>query len=182
VVRSRMPRILVIHGAGMNMRGKVHVDVFGPMTLAGFGIAGYALALRGIRDQPAAKRGAWTMRAIVVAGMLSLLTTGFGETRALALSATPVGELRVEWETVARGERAVVRGYVYNEHQLRAENVRLRIEQLDANARPVATRIAWVIGTIPYRDRGYFEAAVPMAAAAYRVSIESFDRAGCGNG
>ncbi len=28
-----MPRVLVIHGAGMNMRGKVSVDVFGPMTL-----------------------------------------------------------------------------------------------------------------------------------------------------
>jgi 3-dehydroquinate dehydratase II len=26
--------ILVIHGAGMNMRGKVQVDVFGPMTLS----------------------------------------------------------------------------------------------------------------------------------------------------
>ena len=25
--------VLVIHGAGMNMRGKVQVDVFGPMTL-----------------------------------------------------------------------------------------------------------------------------------------------------
>ena len=28
-----MTKILVIHGAGMNMRGKVSVDVFGPMTL-----------------------------------------------------------------------------------------------------------------------------------------------------
>jgi 3-dehydroquinate dehydratase-2 len=28
-----MARVLVIHGAGMNMRGKVQVDVFGPMTL-----------------------------------------------------------------------------------------------------------------------------------------------------
>jgi 3-dehydroquinate dehydratase II len=25
--------VLVIHGAGMNMRGKVQIDVFGPMTL-----------------------------------------------------------------------------------------------------------------------------------------------------
>ena len=52
------------------MRGKVQVDAFGPITLpeyvehirgqsvvAGFGIAGNALALRGIRDQ-LAKRGA----------------------------------------------------------------------------------------------------------------------------
>jgi len=27
-------KVLVIHGAGMNMRGKVQVDVFGPMTLS----------------------------------------------------------------------------------------------------------------------------------------------------
>ena len=28
-----MPKVLVIHGAGMNMRGKAQIDVFGPMTL-----------------------------------------------------------------------------------------------------------------------------------------------------
>ncbi len=28
-----MARILVIHGAGMNMRGKVQLEIFGPMTL-----------------------------------------------------------------------------------------------------------------------------------------------------
>jgi 3-dehydroquinate dehydratase II len=27
-------KVLVIHGAGMNMRGKAQLDVFGPMTLA----------------------------------------------------------------------------------------------------------------------------------------------------
>jgi hypothetical protein len=122
-----------------------------------------------------------SVRAIVVVGVALLVTGGFGGPRALAVSA-PVTELRVEWETVARGERAVVRGYVYNEHQMRVENVRLRIEQLDASAHSVSTRVAWVTGTIPYRDRGYFETAVPAAGAAYRVSVESFDYAGCGNG
>ena len=29
-----MPRVLVVHGAGMNMRGKAQLDVFGPMRLA----------------------------------------------------------------------------------------------------------------------------------------------------
>ena len=28
-----MPKILVIHGAGMNMRGKSQIDIFGPLTL-----------------------------------------------------------------------------------------------------------------------------------------------------
>ena len=28
-----MPRVLIVHGAGMNMRGKAQIDIFGPMTL-----------------------------------------------------------------------------------------------------------------------------------------------------
>lgn len=28
-----MPKILIVHGAGMNMRGKAQIEVFGPMTL-----------------------------------------------------------------------------------------------------------------------------------------------------
>src|SRR3954469_15878000 len=42
-----MPRVLVIHGAGMNMRGKVQVDIFGPMTLPEYDerIRGYAAEL-----------------------------------------------------------------------------------------------------------------------------------------
>lgn len=28
-----MPKVLVIHGAGMNMRGKAQIEVFGPMKL-----------------------------------------------------------------------------------------------------------------------------------------------------
>ena len=28
-----MPKLLVIHGAGMNMRGKMQLDIFGPMLL-----------------------------------------------------------------------------------------------------------------------------------------------------
>lgn len=28
-----MPKVLVVHGAGMNMRGKAQIDIFGPMTL-----------------------------------------------------------------------------------------------------------------------------------------------------
>ena len=42
-----MPKVLVIHGAGMNMRGKVQVDIFGPMTLPQYDdqIRGYAKEL-----------------------------------------------------------------------------------------------------------------------------------------
>ena len=39
-----MAKVLVIHGAGMNMRGKVQTEIFGPMTLPEYDdrIRGYA--------------------------------------------------------------------------------------------------------------------------------------------
>jgi 3-dehydroquinate dehydratase-2 len=42
-----MAKILVIHGAGMNMRGKVQIETFGPMTLPEYDerIRGYASEL-----------------------------------------------------------------------------------------------------------------------------------------
>ncbi len=42
-----MPRVLVVHGAGMNMRGKVQIEIFGPMTLSEYDerIRGYAKEL-----------------------------------------------------------------------------------------------------------------------------------------
>ncbi len=42
-----MAKVLVIHGAGMNMRGKVQIDVFGPKTLSEVEeeISGYAKEL-----------------------------------------------------------------------------------------------------------------------------------------
>jgi 3-dehydroquinate dehydratase-2 len=41
-------KVLVIHGCGMNMRGKVQTDVFGPMTLAQYDehIRAYARELK----------------------------------------------------------------------------------------------------------------------------------------
>jgi len=42
-----MPKVLVVHGAGMNMRGKSQIEVFGPLTLAEYDehIRQYAAAL-----------------------------------------------------------------------------------------------------------------------------------------
>ena len=42
-----MPKVLIVHGAGMNMRGKVQTEIFGPMTLPEYDerIRGYAQEL-----------------------------------------------------------------------------------------------------------------------------------------
>ena len=125
--------------------------------------------------QPAG-RAAVKVLAILVTSVAVLMTAG------LAVASTPITELRVEWETVARGDKTIVRGYVYNAHRMRVERVRIRIEQLDASARPVTSRAAWVPGMLAYGDRGYFETALPTTGATYRVFVESFDRNGCGDG
>jgi hypothetical protein len=114
-------------------------------------------------------------------GAVMLLATG----SALAQGpfVTEASPVRVEWESrTTRGSNVVISGYVYNTREMRLENVRLRVDTVDAASRPVSTRTAYVTGTVPSRDRAYFEVSVPSGGAAYRVTIESFDWAGCGNG
>jgi hypothetical protein len=121
------------------------------------------------------------IRAVLLTTVLVALTTTLGWAQNFTSPGTT--PFRVEWQAAsARGGRAVLRGYVYNQHTMRAENVRLRIEQLDGAARPAPPRFTYVTGTIGTGDRAYFEVGVPAIEANYRVTVESFDRAGCGNG
>jgi hypothetical protein len=93
------------------------------------------------------------------------------------------GPLRVEWEHAAtRSGRPIIRGYVYNRDNRRAENIRLRIEQLDDAAQPIHTTYRYVVGTLATHDRLYFEAPVPAPDRPYRVRVDWFDWWKCGNG
>jgi hypothetical protein len=85
----------------------------------------------------------------------------------------------VEWQVTSRGGRSVIAGYVRNDRVVRIERVRVRIEPTSA---PGAPTWSFVSGTIAPGERGYFEAPVPAGVAAYRVSVESFDWARCGDG
>ncbi len=89
------------------------------------------------------------------------------------------GPHRVEWETTTHRGRPMISGYVYNGREMRIEHVRLRIEPTTQ-----AGHVTWsyVSGTIDPWGRGYFEAPLPSATGSYRVSIESFDWARCGDG
>jgi hypothetical protein len=73
----------------------------------------------------------------------------------------------------------MIAGYVYNRSEMRIERVRLRIEPA---GQPGASTWSFVSGTIPPGDRGYFEARLPSGGGPYRVSVESFDWARCGDG
>jgi hypothetical protein len=80
----------------------------------------------------------------------------------------------LEWSGGERRGRPNVNGYVVNNYRVRASNLRLRIDSLDAAGKSIATTDAYV-ADVPPGGRVYFEAAVKQPAPRYRVTITSWD-------
>jgi hypothetical protein len=82
---------------------------------------------------------------------------------------------RVEW-TVSPGRPGDSRitGYVYNQYGDAAENVQLRISEVDASGRVVSSVTRPVFGTVPGEDRAYFDVQVPTSPS-YQVAVQSFN-------
>lgn len=88
----------------------------------------------------------------------------------------------VSWGPRTYGLRPSIEGYVANHSLYWVSNVRLRIEGLDAAARPVGERYVWTFGTIAPSDRGYFVAETVRGATTYRITVVSFDVVSRGGG
>jgi hypothetical protein len=80
----------------------------------------------------------------------------------------------LEWGGGERRGKPNVNGYIVNNYRVRASNVRLRIDSLDAAGTATATTEAWV-PDVPAGGRVYFEAPVKQRAPRYRVTIISWD-------
>jgi hypothetical protein len=80
----------------------------------------------------------------------------------------------LEWGGGERRGRPNVNGYVVNNYRMRAGNLQLRIESLDAAGKTVATTQAYV-ADVPAGARVYFEVPVKDKAPRYRVTITSWD-------
>jgi hypothetical protein len=81
----------------------------------------------------------------------------------------------VEW-AVAPGApgRARITGYVYNDYGDSAVNVALRVREIDASGRDLASVVAPVGDAIPAHGRAYFDVGVPDSRF-YRVDVTAFD-------
>ena len=75
----------------------------------------------------------------------------------------------LEWSRTGKN----VNGYVYNTGNRRAAHMILLVEGLDGAGTSVTKTTTWV-RDVPPNNRAFFEVAVPTAAA-YRVSVQSFD-------
>lgn len=81
---------------------------------------------------------------------------------------------RVEWNARPEGHGERISGYVYNQYGEEAQNVQLRISDVDAAGHVTSSVIQPVPGTVPSGDRASFSAHVPTSHA-YRVDVKSFD-------
>ena len=121
-------------------------------------------------------------------GVALALTLGMGLTAAVPAvglrtasaqeetQATVAGQsFRVDW-TVSPGAegKARISGYVYNDNGDPADQVQLRITELDASGQAVTSVVEPIDETVPAFDRAYFDVLVPGPAASYRVAVESF--------
>jgi len=69
-----------------------------------------------------------------------------------------------------------VEGYLHNGLPWRITNVRLRVESVDPAGKVIGEASGWVLGDVAAGGQGYFFVPVSSPAAAYRVTVESFDR------
>src|SRR5262249_52901887 len=70
---------------------------------------------------------------------------------------------------------AKISGYLYNDYGEAADQIRLRITELDASGHTVATYVEPISDTLPGFDRTYFYVKVPGHASSYQVAVDSFN-------
>jgi hypothetical protein len=100
--------------------------------------------------------------------VLFVATAAWGQERGPADAS-----FRVSWEP-RFGAPATIGGRVYNDSTYRVTNVRLRIEGLDADSRPVGQKLAWALGDIvPGGETSFVAESVP-GAVSYRIAVHSF--------
>jgi hypothetical protein len=80
----------------------------------------------------------------------------------------------LEWAGGERRGRPNVNGYVVNNYRVRAANMRLLVESLDASGKATDTT-SGLVADVPPGGRVYFEIGVKQKAARYRVTITGWD-------
>jgi hypothetical protein len=82
---------------------------------------------------------------------------------------------RVSWQPEPGEVQHRIEGRVRNPSDVRVTDVRLQIEGLDADGRPVGRTFVWAIGDItPGGETSFFADGMP-GAATYRIAVDSFD-------
>jgi len=68
-----------------------------------------------------------------------------------------------------------ITGYVYNADGRAADQVRLRITELDASGVALASYVEPMLETVPALGRAYFDVQVADEGMSYRVAVDSWN-------
>jgi hypothetical protein len=121
------------------------------------------------------------MKARTFAPVLLLCLVITGVVAALAQSTIDADRFfGLEWSGGERRGRANVNGYIVNNYRVRAANMRLMIDSLDASGKVVESTSGFV-ADVPPGGRVYFEVSVKQKAPRYRVTITSWEWRESGN-
>ncbi|HEX7217453.1 MAG TPA: hypothetical protein VF578_24830 [Methylomirabilota bacterium] len=115
-----------------------------------------------------------TMRRIgyvALVGWLTVLPSG-----SPAQEAMDASSLRLRWDVdpPAQGLQTVC-GRVFNDQQMAARRVRVRVEGLDERGEVTRRRDGDVLGQISSRSAGLFCVSMAAGAATYRVTVVSVE-------
>ena len=132
-------------------------------------------------------------RSLIIAGLLvpsaALAAAILPGQAALAASPTttsaadPGGDtalgaefFHIQWSADTRRDGHVrITGYVYNDRGEPADNVVLRIDELDSSGQVLRTVLKPLDDTIDALGRAYFAVQLDARAASYNVGVDSFD-------
>ena len=111
------------------------------------------------------------MGYVALVGWLALLPSG-----SPAQEAVDASSLRLRWDVdpPAQGLQTVC-GRVFNDQQMAARRVRVRVEGLDQRGEVTRRRDGDVLGQISSRSAGLFCVSMAAGAATYRVTVVSVD-------
>ena len=113
------------------------------------------------------------LNAFAVVLLLCLLAGGAAAVLAQSLSDAD-RFFGLEWANGERRGRPNVNGYVVNNYRVRAANMRLVVDALDANGKVLGTT-SGAVADVPPGGRVYFEIPVKQKAPRYRVTITSWE-------
>ena len=119
-----------------------------------------------------------------LAAYLLILSLGAcaGPSRDLGMAVTFTdGRFQIEWQTAQTAKGApLIAGYVQNTRGGGANNLRMKVETLDAQGQVIGTTTALVPGYVGGFSRTYFEVPLHETGFGYRVTVASFDPTGNG--
>ena len=104
-------------------------------------------------------------------GLVLMAAAAWGQNR----DRVPNDLFHVTWAPRALGVAPTIEGHVHNDSTLRVTDVRLQVEGLDADSRPVGQRFAWALGDIvPGGETSFVIETIP-GAVNYRITVISYD-------